>query len=181
LITVRIENDELTKGLQELQERSADLRPALRVISEDMYDAVMENFDTEGHGQWPPLAKSTLRQLRKKGKAGGKMLNRSAGGLKSSIQAVYDENIAAVGTNKIYGSTHQFGADINVEPRPLLFRKYKRGTNKGRSLFSKESNAQFGMKSKAYTIHIPARPFLALTEENVAQIKQRLIDHLKGN
>ncbi len=181
MITVRIENDEISGKLKEMQERGSDLRPVLSLISEDMYDAVMENFETEGHGNWPRLAASTLRQLRKKGKAGGKMLNRSAGGLKSSIQASSDDNMAVVGTNKIYAAIHQFGGDIDIPGRPILFKKYTRGKNKGRTLFANEKNAQFGKMSRPGTIHIPARPYLAMTAENIEAMGKRLSEHLQGN
>lgn len=182
MITVRITNDEMSAKLQKIIEAGKDLRPVLTNIAGMMKDAAEQNFAAQGQNlnpKWDQLKSGTLRQKKKKGYS-TRILERT-GWLAGSIQASADDTRAVAGTNVPYAQIHQFGGDINMPARPLLFRKYSKGKKKGRTLFANARNAQFGQMGKPYTIHIPPRPFLALTEENQQAMVKRLGDYLIGD
>lgn len=75
-----------------------------------------------------------------------------------------DATCAVVGSNLVYAAIHQYGGEIRRQGGEvkLHFRKFQRGPRRGRTLFSKESNASYGMKAAVgpYSIRIPARPWL---------------------
>lgn len=54
----------LGKILKKLGAKPADLTPTMEVVSEMLVTAVGDEFNTAGHGKWPPLAESTLRKRR---------------------------------------------------------------------------------------------------------------------
>lgn len=126
MIDIKIEDREVTSHLEQLARKVRDLSPIMREISEDMLDAVQENFDKEGRpGRWPELSPAYKRWLTKNGKT-GKMLNRTAAGLYHSIQPRYDSRSAIVGTNKKYAAIHHFGGaagrgkKAKIPARPYL-------------------------------------------------------------
>jgi phage gpG-like protein len=59
MFVVRLdENGELKRLLAPYAK--VDFRPVMKVVAEQLVAAVEEEFDTSGHGKWPPLAASTL-------------------------------------------------------------------------------------------------------------------------
>lgn len=126
----------------------------MRMIAGVMHDAVKENFAQEGRPKWSPLRPSTVKQRKKEGKWPGQILQRSSGGLASSIQPHATNDEAVAGTNKVYAKTQHFGA--------------KKG--------------QFGRTKRGAPIpwgDIPARPFLKLGDGDLKKIKEKTIDYLK--
>ncbi len=126
MIDVKIEDKQVTKHLERLAKKGGDLSRVMRDISEDMLDAVLENFSREGRpGRWPELSPAYKKWLVKKGKT-GKMLNRTSGGLYHSITARADALSALVGTNKKYAAIHHFGGKagrgrkVRIPARPYL-------------------------------------------------------------
>ncbi len=126
MIAIKVDDKEVTSHLERLARKVRDLSPIMQEISEDMLDAVHENFDKEGRpGRWPELSPSYKRWLTKKGKT-GKMLNRNAAGLYPSIQPQHDSRSAVVGTNKKYAAIHHFGGPAGrgkkakIPARPYL-------------------------------------------------------------
>lgn len=107
------------------------------------------------------------------------------GRLRSSIATSKPEQsgnmfFVKIGTNIKYAPIHEFGGVINrkASVKALFFKKFKGG----RQLFSKEKKATFGRKVSvgAYTITMPARPFLRpgiVDKEN----QQWVLDNLKEN
>ncbi|NTU42937.1 MAG: phage virion morphogenesis protein [Nitrospirales bacterium] len=120
-------DDKGVRGLiSELQRKSRDLSPAMRQIAGIMMRAVEDNFEAEGRPKWPGLRPSTIKQRQREGKWPGKMLQKSAGGLASSISRRSDSSSATVGTNKVYAAIHQFGGKagrgrkVTIPARPFL-------------------------------------------------------------
>lgn len=77
------------------------------------------------------------------------------GGLQGSITFRTGPDQVAVGTNKVYGAVHQFGATIRPKGRALVF-------NLG------------GRKVFARSVTIPARPYLGFGAED----RQAVLDAL---
>ncbi|HQG51843.1 MAG TPA: phage virion morphogenesis protein [Syntrophorhabdaceae bacterium] len=174
MIEIKINDKEVTKLFNELVRRDQNMSPAMKIISGIMLDAVRENFEKEGPG-WQKLKPATIRQREKKGHWPGKIL-RVSGQLSSSITSKYDSKSARVGTNKVYAAIHQFGGDIQRSGQVLHFKKYKKGKYAGKTLFAKSSKADFGMKTGAYSIHIPPRPYLKTNDYALNAIKKALMN-----
>jgi phage virion morphogenesis protein len=157
-------------------------------ISGHMLDAVKENFDSEGRPErWAELAPSTLKALKRKGKDGGKMLNRSAAGLFHSINAQSDATSASVRTNKRYARIHQFGGTIKHKERSQVLhftqaRKGKMTFGRNGDRFSKKRGAKYGMKVNvgAHETTIPARPYLHLEPTDLRRIMDAAKQFLSG-
>jgi phage virion morphogenesis protein len=98
---------------------------------------------------------------------GGVTLVKTAG-LRNSIKTTSDSTGFAVGTNKIYASTHQLGA----KDRRITIRAK---TSKG--LIFKIDGNWIRKKKVTVNVSIPARPFLGLDDEDYDMIKDTLKDH----
>lgn len=159
-------------ALLKLYNRVKNKKPIFLSLSETMAAAIQKNFDSEGHRlgkKWEPLKPSTLAQKRRKSRASA--ILQSRGQLIKSIQSNHSDSEASAGTNLRYAAAHNYGAKIYRKSGSsvLNFRKYKRGKHKGKTLFTKERNAQFSQKvlRKAGSITIPKREFLALNKEDM--------------
>lgn len=111
--------------MEQLAEKTSDLRPLMRNIAGIMADSVEENFEQQGRPKWEGLKKSTIEQRVKRGYWPGKILQ-MRGELAASITSYYDENSAIIGTNKVYAAIHQFGGKagrnkkVEIPARPYL-------------------------------------------------------------
>lgn len=123
-INIEIDDSEVTKALRNLQAAADDMTPVMRDIAGVLADSVEESFEQEtdlaANEKWPDLKDKTKLAREKQGKWPGRMLQVS-GQLAASIQSEYGPDFAAVGTNKIYAATHQFGdPNRNIPARPFL-------------------------------------------------------------
>jgi len=125
-IQIKIDDAELQNVLGKLILKTQNLGPLMKNISGIMMDSVEENFEKEGRpDKWQELAKSTIKQRKKKGHWPGRILQ-VRGELTSSITSYYDSDSAVVGTNKVYAAIHQFGGDagrgkkVKIPARPYL-------------------------------------------------------------
>ncbi|GAB4327357.1 MAG: hypothetical protein Kow0037_00840 [Calditrichia bacterium] len=155
-----------------------NLQPLMQNIAGIMHHAVEENFEKQGRPPWPALAKSTIRQRKKRGTWPGKILQQS-GQLAASVYQKATANTAVVGTNKQYAAAQQLGALIRRAPRSALYihNRYKKGKNKGR--FKKGTRSGRGFSYGTHTIRIPPRPFLQLSNSEIEQIEQTIGQYLK--
>lgn len=174
-IDARINDREVREALQKLARKGGDLRPAMREIAGDMLDSVQENFAREGRPQrWKPS-----RRARKQ----GGMTLRDTNRLYRSIIARSDAMSAMVGTNVRYAAIHHYGGEIKhpARDRVLHFRQVTRGSmTHGRpgtgDTFAKKGKAHYAMKvsGKAYTIRMPARPYMMLDDSDIRRIVMRI-------
>ncbi|MFT4464754.1 MAG: phage virion morphogenesis protein [Sodalis sp. (in: enterobacteria)] len=133
--------DTLRQALERLAQSLSPRQPLMCALSEELYDAVMENFEQEGRPRWLPIA------------CAGKILQQS-GRLAASIDSDADNDQAVVGTNVVYARIHQQGGTT----RPHVIRpRYKKAlTFNGRVV----KNVNHPGST------IPAQPFLSLTDED---------------
>lgn len=124
-IEIRLDDEELQRYLNQLAEKTENLRPLMKNIARILEDSVEENFEQQGRPRWEGLKKATIEQRVKRGYWPGKILQ-MRGELAASITSDYDENSAVVGTNKVYAAIHQFGGkagrnkQVNIPQRPFL-------------------------------------------------------------
>lgn len=159
MFTIQVNADNLTSAFDTLVRGLQDAAPLMQEFSFVMTDAVAENFAQGGRPTW--LGK----------KSGEPSKLQSSGRLRNSIVRAYDNSSATAGTNLVYGLIHQIG-----------------GKTKAHVIRAKNKKAlKFGGRIVKSVNHpgsnIPARPYLALTEEDSVELEsvaqkylQRLLD-----
>lgn len=113
-------------------------------------------------------------------RAGGQILQLS-GRLAASTVQESDNDSASVGTNSVYGPIHQFGGEIKRKARKqdMHFRQKKNGEVGNRFVKKSKSNFVQTAAVGAYTIKMPARPFLHLTEQDVEAMENTGLDYFR--
>lgn len=137
-------------------------------INEELAETVRSSTRKRFRTETSPQGKHWEKSIRAS-KAGGLTLVKS-GLLKNSIKSKSDAGGFAVGTNKIYARTHQFGAN----GREIII---KAKTSKG--LVFKIGDKWIRKRQVTVKVDIPARPFLGLSEEDMEEIKATLEDALE--
>lgn len=164
MIEAKLEYKPVLNALRRAANEMGNTRPLMRSVAGIMFRAVEDNFEQEGRPKWQDLHPGTKLARAKQGTWPGKILQRSAGGLASSIVQSFDEHQSVVGTNKIYGPIQQFGG----RTRPHVIRpKTKRALSFG-GIVVRQVNHPGS--------NIPARPFLRLTPRDMRDIVLRAND-----
>lgn len=159
-VSIRIEGelDELLARVDQIS--GIDKAGIMQAIAEDLRTSTVERFASvqspEG-AKWKP----SIRAAEK----GGKTLTKSSV-LKNSINVKADSTGAAVGTNTIYAATHQFGAERTIRAKNG---KYLRFTVGGRWVCV-----------PSVRVRIPARPFLGISSDDEAEIREILEEAIGG-
>ena len=178
-VKINIADEPIKKLVVGLQQRSSNLKPAMKIIGEIVRSSVVKNFESEGR---PTPWKKSKRAL----KDGGLTLTKSAR-LMKSVTSRAGATSVEIGTNLIYARIHQLGGSIKhpARERVLHFSQKKRGAMTfGRpgtgDLFAKKSKARYAMKvaGKAYTIVMPRREFLMVQPEDWREIEAALANYL---
>ncbi len=124
---------------------------------------VMRNFESKSRQaklKWPPLSEKYLRRLSPRKKSGKKILV-DTGRLKGSIFVETEPAKARVvaSTNLVYSAIHQFGGSIPA-----------------RTYITKT-----GKKATLPPAKIPARPYLALIDEDIEILKKNISQRVLKN
>ncbi len=160
-VSVRLEGDteELLEKIRQME--GVDKAGIANAVAEGLRTSTLERFreelSPEGE-RWTPSVRAQEKN--------GKTLTASAG-LKNSIRAKSDDTGAAVGTNKIYAATHQFGDERTIRAKNkknLTFRVGGRWISK-----------------PSVRVTIPARPFLGVSREDEEEIREILETVFEGD
>jgi phage virion morphogenesis protein len=125
MISVQIDNDEITGRLDRVLSLYDDPTKVMREITGVLADASEEQFEAEGRPGWRQLAKSTIAGRIRKDTWPGKILQVS-GGLASSVTTRATRTTAAIGSNKVYAAIQQLGGKagrgrrVTIPARPYL-------------------------------------------------------------
>lgn len=182
MIDVEIRYQSVTDALRRLEQATAKRRPLMNKLADLLFDAVEENFKSEGRPQWAGLKAGSLMSragaLTKTGKVsnarfekkvrGAKILQ-SSGALLSSISQQSDASSAQVGSKLKYAAIHQFGGKTAahvIRPRRKKALAWAAGRHPVKSVNHPGSV-------------IPARPFLHLTAGDEQKIIQTVEDYLR--
>lgn len=158
MFEVEIDTRNLQSVFDRLARAAANPAPLMRDIADIMWDAVEENFAQEGRPRW--------LGLKPPGRPGGKILQKS-GRLAASITPSSDATSAKVGTNLKYAAIHQFGGQ--TRPHLIVARNAK----------ALRFNGRFAKSVKHPGSKIPARPYLSLMPDDIAEIEQTAADYLR--
>ncbi len=104
LFDVEVDASELIRLLDGFEQRGGNIGPTMAIIANDLVTAVDDQFQTEGGGDWPGFAESTLRT-----RAGGTLLQ-DDGILAGSIEPNSGARFAEASTGVAYAVHHIFGA-----------------------------------------------------------------------
>lgn len=182
-IRIRIDASAIVAAFKRLEAGLRSARPMMREVAYLMDAAVADNFAAGGRPKWLGLAPnrsrpSTLQQT---------------GRLRNSIVQFYDDVSATVGTNLVYAPIHQFGGEIHHAPRSgtTRLRTDARGNllrqsgNPNLAVFARDSHKRVTTvrwtNEAGWTVKIPARPFLQLTDsdtQGIEKVGQRYLQSL---
>lgn len=166
--------EELVKKFQ-----SPNLSKILPTIRNIVRTSIDQNFISEGRFGEGLFGGGTQKWIKSQRaiKQKGQTLS-DTGQLASSIQVIVTQqgnslNIIA-GSNLPYAAIHNFGGTIHIPSRSRLYVQKRRtkGPYKGR--FKKGTTFGKGSTTKAYTINIPARPYLVLQDEDIIAILKKI-------
>ena len=166
-IRIELQDQELRYALRRLVAFGHDLSPVTAEVAAHILrvteDAYEQERDPATGEAWAPLSEITLRRREKSGHVGSdraKKLQVSRN-LLDSIVADFDASAAVVGTNLIYATTQQFGAERG---------KFGRG--------------EFKTREGSFPIpwgDIPARPFLGVSPDDERSITDIIADHIASS
>lgn len=183
-ITITVTDEAVLATLGRLMAAADDLSPVMSEIAGSLVTATKRHIERERgpEGPWKPLSPRTANRRGAAGRRRGydNML-RVSNHLYSSITGASGPTEAQVGTNVPYAAAQQLGADIDMPERSqTVYQRYdaKTGDISG---FTRRSRANLARDFTvgAHTVHIPARPFLYLDAEDVAEIERIATDSLK--
>lgn len=185
---VKIDTTQIDQLLRQLQARIQDPTPVLAEIGEILLVSIQRNFEAGGRPKaWARLAKSTIAQRVKVKKWPGKILQRSGSyGLLGSVNKRVGKDFVSVGANKVYATTHQFGARKGQFGKhqvtiPAHKRRIQKATKKGAKYATKTRIGMVKAHTRTMTIpwgNIPARPFLLIQDADMVDIKETINDFM---
>ena len=174
VIDVEINDAELKAALKELAAKLNDLTPFFKDVGETLLNSTRERFrsqtDPDGNA-WKPLSPAyAARKPRNKDK-----ILTLWGHLRGTLVKQVDKDSLRIGTNLIYGATHQFGAAKGSFGTVIArVNEYTRRSRKG---------ATFTVRAHTRRMvvpwgDIPARPFLGLSTDDRSDLLDALHDYL---
>jgi len=93
---------------------------------------------------------------------------RQTGRLRSSITYEIKGGKLFVGSNVVYAGIHQFGGKIRITPKSRAFFRYKAATAKNPA----QKAFWAGMAKSKGGFNMPARPFMTIQQEDLADIAE---------
>ena len=146
----------------------ADPQPMLRDIGEYLLLAHDRRFASQSAPDGTPWQALSPAYLKRKVKNRDKILTLD-GFLKNTLRYQVSANELVFVTNRVYGAMHHFGGSIDMPARSqqAYFRQDGRTGEVGNLFTSKrKSNFSQWVTLGAYTIQIPARPWLGTSDDD---------------
>ncbi|MDH1211131.1 phage virion morphogenesis protein [Pseudomonas chengduensis] len=146
----------------------ADPAPMLRDIGEFLLIAHDQRFASQASPDGTPWQALSPAYLKRKKKNRDKILVLD-GFLKNTLRYQVSNNELLFGTNRIYGAMMHFGGSIDVAARSqqAYFRQDGKTGDVGNQFVSKrKSNFAQWVTIGGYTIQIPARPWLGISDDD---------------
>ncbi|MCA8058127.1 phage virion morphogenesis protein [Burkholderia cepacia] len=189
MIDIEIDDSRYEAIMARVRALMRDASPVTSLILESMWGAVEENFAQQGRPRWLGLKPSTVK--RRRGEAGSEKILTRSGHLVSSFSKIHDATMARISTNVVYAAIHQFGGSIQRHPMSGLVRLRKdrngmllrQADHPHLAVFAKSGHKRVKVvkwtRTQGWTIKIPARPFLVLTEADNVEIELDVSAYLR--
>lgn len=182
-IDIKIDDTEVKDLLDKLAKRSSDMTPAMKTIGEIIRTSVVTNFEVGGRysepgswrggsNRWQPLSAATLLAGFRKRKHLTKTRALKSGAVKGGGYRKSFVNLLAGGNRKVL--IKEGNLMDSIKPKPSKT-GVEVGTNKKYAAIH-QFGGPAGRKTKR--VKIPARPFLVIQDEDMAEIKRVLEGHL---
>ena len=198
---IQVDNADVTKALEQMQERAMHLQPLMRGIGMVMIKSVHENFDREGRpSRWKQLSLKTLlsrdasaaasaRKTSKwkaaKGRStkakieaervqrmrGNKILQNSGSLRQSIVLGAVTDSSVEIGSSLPYARIHQLGGSVPATTVRARRAKALLIPTAGGVIFRKEAHIPERT--------IPARPYLVLQPHDLEVIAKMADDYLE--
>lgn len=179
--TLEFDNSEVLAVIQHAADALGNPDPMLRDMGEYLLIAHDQRWATQTSpdGQpWAPL--SPVYQRRKK-KNQDKILQLD-GYLKNTLRYQVNGGELLFGSNRMYAAIQHFGGTIDMPARSqqAYFRQDKRSGAVGNRFVSRRrSNFAQWVTLGAYTIRIPARPFLGTSPADDQELSNIALDYIR--
>lgn len=170
-IIERIDDRDIMRALQKLDQKSGNLRSALKNMGEYLVNSTQDRFDAQEDPTgkaWAPLKPATKDRKRI-----DKILTETSRMRNSVVYAVQGSGLK-VGTSDIRAAAHQFGLKGAVKvPAQKSLRK---------KAFGRELAFPVWAEIRAHTINqnLPARPFIGISADDREEILAIAADFLKS-
>lgn len=146
-------------------------------ISYGRWNGTTTDILSGGENRWTPLADSTKRRYKAQGKSNlNPTLSRSAGGLAQATTVVAQGMRVAISVKKVYAAAQNFGVEINHPGgTPYI------NLNNTVRFIKKDGKYPDGVKfTKPHIIKIPARPFVTISRQTLADISELIARRLSS-
>jgi phage gpG-like protein len=163
---------ELNITLGDMIARGNDMLPAYREISPMLVSDVQQNFSEGGRPRWQ-VSRRALKEH-------GQTLLRSGRLMKSVTDPIVSAAGIVFGSSLPYAGIHQEGGEIHFAARSELFIRNRRVRGEKKGQFLKGSKKGQGFTRKAYTVRMPARPYISFSDQTVSDARQVAVNHLLG-
>ena len=130
MTAIYINDAALREKLQHAAEQLQKPEQLTNALERVLVSQTLQNFQAQGRPKWAGLSPRTIENLRRQGVTNPMILQRTAGGLKDSVQGEHDAESASVmagsGKSADYAAIHQFGGmagrnrRVKIPARPYL-------------------------------------------------------------
>ncbi|MTH47482.1 phage virion morphogenesis protein [Intestinirhabdus alba] len=170
-LDIKIDLTAYNTTLDKLIRSTTQRHDLMTALAGTMLDVVEENFQQEGRPKWMGWSPAYAKR-----RGPGQILQKS-GRLAASIRAAVTNDDATVGTNVRYARIHNEGGEIRHPARTtnLYFKQYKSGGVSRQFVRKRNSNFVQSATVGAYTVNMPARPFLQLIDSDIRDLEETAI------
>jgi phage virion morphogenesis protein len=175
--SINIDMAEITQRLGTLSERLGNLRPLMENIGATLLLSsqmrIEQTKKAPDGSAWTPLARSTIRKRMKAGTLGGGILKIHGDLLRSLNYRADDQSVTismgGSGRSMDYARIHQFGGTIERQSSQRTLHYGETGNLWVKRSQSKRTKT---VNVGGYTITLPARPVLGLSQEDEEDIRE---------
>lgn len=170
-ITLEYNFKNAAAAIAAILQRTDNVQPLYNDIGEYLLIAHDRRFDKQQAPDGTPWRALSPRYLRRKKKNKNKILQLD-GYLKNLLRYQSTDNQLLFGSDRVYARIHHLGGQIKREAREsdVYFRQNKDGSVGNRFVKPKQSNFAQRVKIGAYTINMPARPWLGTSAQDDNEI-----------
>ncbi|MGH8435517.1 MAG: phage virion morphogenesis protein [Pseudomonas sp.] len=177
--TLEFDSQAVLAAINEAAEAMGNPTPMLENMGEYLLQRTEDRFASQTAPDGTPWQALSPRYQRSKKKNRDKILTFN-GYLGKHFAYQINGSELLVGTNRVYAAIHQFGGELQRQARQstVYFKQSKKGDIGKRFVKKTESNFAQDVNIGAYTIRIPARPFLgtsAADDDVLLQIAMKYI------